>query len=185
MVFFTYILSISLHEPPLELSSPLRLLVSGGRPSIQASIPTAAPFPTLPFILTFTNNMLCLQTSEQWRPFLKDLYTLTSNNPYNSHRSEQHCNLKLGWDSIRTSCRFKETQSRLGVAANDGARGHWIFMRIKSWINLFFWSKRIQSYCVVTYIFITRMMLFGLATNIFEKQTNKTNKQKNCNFRKN
>lgn len=65
MVFFTYILSISLHDPPLELSSPLRLLGSGGRPSIQASMPPAAPFPTLPFILTFTNNTLCLQTRVQ------------------------------------------------------------------------------------------------------------------------
>lgn len=65
MVFFTYILSMSLHEPPLELRSPLRLLGRGGRPSIQASTPPAAPFPTLPFMLTFTNNPLCLQSRVQ------------------------------------------------------------------------------------------------------------------------
>lgn len=50
MVFFTYILSISLQEPPLELSKPLRLFGSGGRPSIQA-IPPSEPFVDLPFIV--------------------------------------------------------------------------------------------------------------------------------------
>lgn len=50
MVFFTYILSISLQEPPLEFSNPLRLFGSGGRPSMQA-IPPSVPFVDLPFIV--------------------------------------------------------------------------------------------------------------------------------------
>lgn len=50
MVFFTYILSISLQEPPLEFSKPLRLFGSGGSPSIQA-IPPREPFVDLPFIV--------------------------------------------------------------------------------------------------------------------------------------
>lgn len=50
MVFFTYIRSISLQEPPLEFSKPLRLFGSGGRPSIQA-IPPREPFVDLPFIV--------------------------------------------------------------------------------------------------------------------------------------
>lgn len=51
MVFFTYILSISRQEPPLEFSKPLRLFGSGGRPSIQA-IPPSEPFVDLPFIVS-------------------------------------------------------------------------------------------------------------------------------------
>lgn len=50
MVFFTYIRSISLQEPPLEFSKPLRLFGSGGRPSMQA-IPPSEPFADLPFIV--------------------------------------------------------------------------------------------------------------------------------------
>lgn len=50
MVFFTYIRSISLQEPPLEFSKPLRLFGSGGRPSMQA-IPPREPFEDLPFIV--------------------------------------------------------------------------------------------------------------------------------------
>lgn len=49
MVFFTYILSMSLHEPPLEFNSPLRLFGSGGSPSMQA-MPPAVPFVDLPFM---------------------------------------------------------------------------------------------------------------------------------------
>lgn len=59
MVFFTYILSISLQEPPLEFSKPLRLFGSGGRPSIQA-IPPNEPFVDLPFIvLRVTKRINC------------------------------------------------------------------------------------------------------------------------------
>lgn len=59
MVFFTYILSISLQEPPLEFSKPLRLFGSGGRPSIQA-IPPNEPFVDLPFIvLRVTKQINC------------------------------------------------------------------------------------------------------------------------------
>ncbi|KAG7219618.1 hypothetical protein INR49_018956, partial [Caranx melampygus] len=62
MVFFTYILSISLQEPPLEFSKPLRLFGSGGRPSIQA-IPPTVPFVDLPFIvLNKVFSPLSLQT---------------------------------------------------------------------------------------------------------------------------
>lgn len=50
MVFFTYIRSISLQEPPLEFSKPLRLFGSGGRPSMQA-IPPSEPFADFPFIV--------------------------------------------------------------------------------------------------------------------------------------
>lgn len=124
MVFFTYILSISLHEPPLELSSPLRLLGSGGRPSIQASTPPAAPFPVLPFILAFTNNTLCSQTSVQQRHVIMFLKTFTPwcrkiHVPATTPNSTIICvrlQLALPVDL--------KTQNRLGVAANDGQRGH-------------------------------------------------------------
>ncbi len=55
MVFFTYILSISLQEPPLEFSKPLRLFGSGGRPSIQA-IPPTEPFVDFPFIVPWATE---------------------------------------------------------------------------------------------------------------------------------
>lgn len=55
MVFFAYILSISLQEPPLEFSKPLRLFGSGGRPSMQA-IPPAVPFADFPFIVWWVTN---------------------------------------------------------------------------------------------------------------------------------
>lgn len=51
MAFFACILSISLHDPPLEFSRPLRLFGSGGRPSIQAGAPLAAPFADFPFMV--------------------------------------------------------------------------------------------------------------------------------------
>lgn len=57
MVFFTYSRSMSLHEPPLEFSSPLRLFGSGGRPSMQA-IPPAVPFADLPFIVPVAHRVL-------------------------------------------------------------------------------------------------------------------------------
>lgn len=56
MVFFAYILSISLQEPPLEFSKPLKLFGSGGSPSMQASVPPAVLFDDLPFILQYQHT---------------------------------------------------------------------------------------------------------------------------------
>ena len=55
MVFFTYILSMSRQEPPLEFSKPLRLFGRGGSPSIQA-MPPAVPFADLPFIVYYASK---------------------------------------------------------------------------------------------------------------------------------
>lgn len=58
MAFLACILSISLHDPPLEFSRPLRLFGSGGSPSIQAGAPLAAPFEDFPFMVHSRHRIL-------------------------------------------------------------------------------------------------------------------------------
>lgn len=94
MVFFTYIRSISLQEPPLEFSKPLRLFGSGGRPSIQA-IPPREPFVDLPFIVPRVTERTgdAFFRTERWA-FLKPgegSNTHTASLPPHRHTEQQPC----------------------------------------------------------------------------------------------